>query len=74
MKYTKLKVEEIDDRNVDKAGEEDLKRVRKVKLISDDVVITISGTPDTVTGFVTGDITEMSVKKSQTTLATEEEV
>lgn len=73
MKYAKLKVEEIDDRNVDKAGEEDLKRARKVKLVSDDVVITISGTPDTVTGFVTGDITEMQVKKSQTTLVEEEE-
>ena len=73
MKYMKLKVEEIDDRNVDKAGEEDLKRTRKVKLVSDDVVITISGTQDTVTGFVAGDITEMQVKKSQTTLVEEEE-
>ena len=73
MKYTKLKVEEIDDRNVDKAGEEDLKRTRKVKLASDDVVITISGTQDTVTGFVAGDITEIKVTKSQTTLSAEEE-
>ena len=72
MKYTKLKVEEMDDRIVDKAGEDDLKRVRKVKLVSDDVVITISGTPDTVTGFVPGDMTEVQVKTTQTKLVEEE--
>ena len=74
MKFEKLKVAEVEDKNLDKAGEDDLKRARKVKLVSDDVVITITGTPDTVTGFVTGDMTEVQVKKSQTTLVEEEEV
>lgn len=72
MKYTKLKVEEVEDKNVDKAGEEDLKRGRRVKLVSDDVEITIKGTPDAVTGFVPGDITEVQIKTTQTKLVDEE--
>jgi len=72
MKYTKMKVEEVEDKNVDKAGEDDLKRGRRVKLVSDDVEITIKGTPDTVTGFVPGDMTEVSIKTTQTKLVEEE--
>lgn len=62
MKYMSLKVERIDDANVDKAGEDEVQHSRKVKLVSDDMEITIKGAQDNVTGFVTGDSAEVSVK------------
>jgi hypothetical protein len=68
MKYKNMKVEEVEDKNVDKAGEEEVKQIRRVKLVSDDVEITIRGTPEMVTGFVPGDMIEVQGKTSQTKL------
>jgi len=71
----KFNVDEIADTVTNKAGEDELKNKRTVKLISEPkgLSMTLTGYPGELSGFVSGDSVEIEAKVTQTRLELEEE-
>lgn len=68
-----FKVEEMEDKSVDKAGNPDVQLKRRIVLVSDDVKVTMTGTPSSLIGFRSGEKVQVLISNPQKTLSEIEE-
>lgn len=66
-------VEKIEDKRIDKAGEEDVQNVRSISLKVKGITVTIVGDPLELSEFLSGDSVELVINSTQTKLPVEEE-
>lgn len=67
-----FEIEKIVNKDVDKAGEEETKKVRIVTFKKGEMEIILKGERDTIEGFKTGDNVEVKITSTQTELFTAE--
>ena len=68
-----FEVRKVEDRDVDIAGEEEIKKIRIVTLEKGEMKVTLKGERDTIEGFKSGDNVEVRITSTQTELFKEEE-
>ena len=67
-----FEIKKIEDKDIDKAGDEETQKIRIVSLEKGELKITLKGEQDTITGFKTGDYVEVKITSTQTELFEEE--